>query len=99
MSLDASDIIRLRAAIAVLSANRHDLMWASSQTVESVGEELMTEVLSTLEFAAVPGQSRLLRVTVRLPAWMQYMGQRAVLLFPRIARRILRATGLHHQMY
>lgn len=99
MTLTESDLIRLRASIAVLSANRRDLEWASNQPVELMGEDLMREVLTTLEIAAVPGQSRLLRATAAMPAWLQYTGQRAVLLFPRIARRILRTTGLHHQMY
>ena len=41
----------------------------------------------------------LVRTTYYLPAWIQYVGQRLVLLSPRMAHWLLRKTRLHHRWY
>lgn len=99
MSLSESERIRLRACGAVLTSNRRELEWASAQSPEVLGDDLTHEIAASLAGAPVPGESRLVRATTLLPAWVQYAGQRAVLLFPRLARRLLRGTGLHNQMF
>jgi len=99
VSLSESERIRLRACGAVLTSNRRELEWASAQSPEVLGDDLTHEIAASLAGAPVPGESRLVRATTLLPAWVQYAGQRAVLLFPRLARRLLRGTGLHNQMF
>lgn len=99
MSLDETERVRLRACSAVLTSNRRELEWAAAQSPVDLGGDLAREVAAVLDGAPVPGESRLVRATTHLPARVQYLGQRAVLLFPRLARRLLRGTGLHHQMY
>lgn len=97
--LTANEKVLLRVSSAVLTLNRRELEWAMSQPTELIGDDLAREVQSALRDAPVPGESRLVRTTTYLPTRLQYIGQRAILLFPALARRILRGTGLHHQMY
>lgn len=99
MSLSEVDRIRLRACSAVLTLNRRELEWASAQPSDVLGDEIAREVATSLAGAPDPGTSRIVRATTYLPARVQYVGQRAVLVFPRLARRLLRGTGLHHRMY
>ncbi|NBO57028.1 MAG: hypothetical protein EBU84_21095 [Actinobacteria bacterium] len=99
MRPNTDDRIRLRACSAVLTLNRSELEWANSQTSDVLGMEIKAAIREALTIAPVPGRSRLVRATTYLPPRAQYLGQRAVLLFPRLAHRILRSTGLHHQLY
>ena len=99
MNLSEQERAQLRACSAVLTLNRRELEWAAEQPRDVLGLELCDEVRKALTSAPVPGESSLVRMTTYLPAWIQYVGQRAVLLFPSLSRRILRGTGLHHQMY
>lgn len=99
MTLSDSERTRLRVASAILALNRRELEWADSLPPGVLSVDLKREVQTSLHSAPVPGESSLVRATTYLPAWMQYVGQRAVLLFPGVARRILRGTGLHHRMY
>lgn len=99
MSLVEVERIRLRACSAVLTLNRRELEQAATRSGDVLGSELAEEVAGALERAPVPGRSGIVRATTYLPAWVQYVGQRGVLLFPGLARRLLRGTGLHHQMF
>ena len=99
MTVGASDRTRLRVCSAILTNNRRELEWAAGLPRDVVGPELMEEVEQALADAPVPGEHGIVRLTNHLPAVVQYAGQRAVLLFPRIARRLLRASGLHHRMF
>lgn len=99
MTLTDDERAQLRACSAVLTLNRRELEWAAGQHHGVLGPELLDEVRSALMSAPIPGSSGLVRMTMYLPSWVQFLGQRAVLLFPSLARRILRSTGLHHQMY
>lgn len=99
MILTDDERAQLRACSAVLTLNRRELEWAAGQRDGVLGPELLDEVRSALLSAPIPGSSGLVRMTMYLPAWVQFVGQRAVLLFPSLARRILRSTGLHHQTY
>ena len=99
MSFSEDERVRLRACSAILSLNRRELGWALAQPKETLGSDLYDEVRTAVVSAPVLGKSRLVRLTMYLPAWAQYVGQRFVLLFPSLSRRILRSTGLHHQMH
>lgn len=97
--MDDRDRIQLRVCSAILTHHRGELLWASSLPEGSIDSELTAQVKTALEIAPVPGQHGLVRLTMYLPAWAQYVGQRVVLLFPKLASRLLRSSGLHHQMY
>jgi hypothetical protein len=97
--MDDATRIQLRVCSAILTNNRRELEWATSQPIAIVGKDLHKEALATFATAPIPGNHGLVHLTNYLPAFIQYIGQRAVLLFPRIARRILRSSGLHHQMF
>ena len=99
MSLDEGERLRLRVCSAILTRNRRELEWAVSQPADKVGIELIDRARDVLAAAPVPGSHSLVNMTNYLPAWIQYAGQRAILLFPRIAHRLLRSSGLHHQMF
>lgn len=97
--MDDKDRLQLRVCSAILTNNRRELEWAVAQPRDLVGEELYAEAALALQSAPIPGEHGLVQMTNYLPAWVQYIGQRAVLLFPSIARRLLRSSGLHHQMF
>lgn len=99
MTLSQQEKIQLRVCSAILTLNRRELEWAVSQTSDLVGQELLDEATAALLKAPIPGEHGLVQMTNYLPAWIQYVGQRAVLLFPSLARRLLRSSGLHHQMF
>jgi hypothetical protein len=99
VTLTGAERIRLRVCSAVLTRNRRELEWAVTQSEEMVGAELFVRAQEVLALAPTPGSHGLVNMTNHLPAWVQYVGQRAILLFPRIAHRLLRSSGLHHQMF
>jgi hypothetical protein len=99
MTLTANERIRLRVCSAIITRNRRELEWAVTQPLEVIGDELLASAKENLTVAPVPGSYRLVNFTNYLPAWVQYVGQRSVLLFPHLARRLLRSSGLHHQMF
>ena len=84
---------------AILTRNRRELEWAVVQPEEVVGAELISRAHEVLNLAPTPGSHGLVKMTNYLPAWMQYVGQRSILFFPRLAHRLLRSSGLHHQMF
>jgi hypothetical protein len=97
--MDDATRIQLRVCSAILTNNRRELEWATAQPIAIVGDDLHKEAQAAFASAPIPGNHGLVHLTNYLPAFVQYIGQRAVLLFPRIARRILRSSGLHHQMF
>jgi hypothetical protein len=97
--MDDATRLQLRVCSAILTNNRRELEWAISQPMTIIGEDLYKEAQAAYAVAPIPGNHGLVNLTNYLPAFVQYIGQRAVLLFPRIARRILRSSGLHHQMF
>ena len=97
--MDEKDHLQLRVCSAILTHNRRELEWAVTQSRDTVGHELYDEALKALDDAPIPGEHGLVQMTNYLPAWIQYIGQRAILLFPSVARRLLRSSGLHHQMF
>ena len=90
---------RLRVCSAIITNNYQQLQWAVNQKPEVVGEALFREAYEKLATAPIPGDNRLVNLSRRLPAWAQFVGQRSVLLFPKLARRILRTSGIHHESF
>lgn len=97
--MDETTRTELKVCSAILTKNRRELEWAVSLSASVVKPDLLKEAREALKTAPVPGESALVKATTYLPAWIQYVGQRAILLFPRMAKRLLRSSGLHHQMY
>ncbi len=97
--MDEITRVQLRVCSAILTNNRREIEWALSQPMNVVGEDLYKEAQDAYSAAPIPGKHGLVHMTNFLPAWVQYIGQRAVLLFPSIARKLLRSSGLHHQMF
>ena len=99
MTDDEAARVRLRVCSAIITNNRQQLQWAVNQKPEVVGEALFREAYEKLATAPIPGDNRLVNLSRRLPAWAQFVGQRSVLLFPKLARRILRTSGIHHESF
>ncbi len=99
MTDDEATRVRLRVCSAIITNNHQQLQWAVDQKPEVVGEALFLEAAEKLATAPVPGENRLVNLTRRLPAWVQFVGQRSVLLFPKLTRRILRSSGIHHESF
>jgi hypothetical protein len=97
--MDENEKIRLRVCSALLTNHRAELEKALDIPEDILGLELHNAVRDNIKNAPIPGDHVLVKLTMYLPAWVQYMGQRAVLLFPRLAFKLLRSSGLHQQMY
>jgi len=89
---------RLLAATALLSGNPALLEQAEALGPERLGADLYHAVFAH-GIRRPQGGGFLVRAANLLPAPLQYVAQRAVLVSPRLARAILRRTGLHHQLY
>ena len=99
MSLDDAARVRLRVCTAIITNNREQLKWAIDQDPEVIGEDLFREAVERLHRAPIPGENRLVNLSRRLPAWVQFVGQRGVLLLPRLSRKILHTSGIHHESF
>ena len=99
MTDDEATRVRLRVCSAIITNNRQQLQWAINQDPVVVGGALFREASEKLATAPSPRDNRLVNLSRRLPAWAQFVGQRSVLLFPKLARRILRTSGLHHESF
>lgn len=91
--------MRLLVSSAILTRNRRELEWAVTQTESVVGHDLLDEARTALNAAPVPGRHLLVNLAGLLPSRLQYVGQRAILLLPKVSRRLLRSSGLHHRMF
>lgn len=96
---DAAVEARLRASIALMSGNPALLAAADESGSDAIGTDLHAEVASARIAAPVGRTSLLVRTATAMPVVVQWVGQRAALASPRLARAILRRTGLHHQLY
>jgi len=97
--MDEHEKIRFRVCSALLTNHRAELEKALEIPEDILGIELHNAVRDKIKDAPIPGDHVLVKLTMYLPAWVQYIGQRAVLLFPRLAFKLLRSSGLHQQMY
>lgn len=99
MTLSPDERRGLVLCSAILTRNRRDLDALLEDNEKSSAVDLMNEARRIRDNAPVPGEYLAVRLAEKLPARIQYIGQRAILLFPNIARRLLRSSGLHHQMF
>jgi hypothetical protein len=97
--MDDNEKIRLRVCSALVTRHRAELQKALDYPEEVLGVELHKAIRDAIQNAPVPGEHGLVKLTMYLPAWVQYVGQRGILLFPKVASRLLRSSGLHQQMY
>lgn len=95
----AGDEARLRAAIALMSGNPSLLAAADGAGPAAIGDDMHAEVARARAVAPAGPASLLVRAATAMPVVVQWVGQRAALASPRLARAILRRTGLHHQLY
>lgn len=99
MTLNEVERRELALCSAIFTRNRRELEKLLSEKSPAVDERLRTEAVRIRKEAPIPGDHFLVRLSHKLPARLQFVGQRAVLLFPRVARRLLRSSGLHNQMF
>jgi len=99
LSLDDAARVRLRVCTAIITNNREQLKWSIDQDPAVVGEDLFREAVERLQRAPIPRNNRLVSLSRGLPAWVQFVGQRGVLLSPRLSRKILRTSGIHHESF
>lgn len=66
---------------------------------DSVSIELRKEAESRIGKGLPTKTPWFIKWTYWLPASIQMLGQRAVLLSPKLANKILRSSGIHHQWY
>lgn len=99
MTLSADERRDLKLCSAILTRNRRELDRLFEDEETSPDVDLMNEARRIRNDAPIPGEHLAVRLAEKLPARIQYIGQRAVLLSPKVARRLLRSSGLHHQMF
>lgn len=99
MTLSADERRDLKLCSAILTRNRRELDRLLEDKETSPDVDLMNEARRIRDDAPIPGEHPAVRLAAKLPARIQYIGQRAVLLSPKVARRLLRSSGLHHQMF
>lgn len=99
MSLTESELLEIRLLFALLTHNRQQLKELLPQCAHSADAQLYTAVRKSVDTRTTSRASKLVALSGRLPAWVQFLGQRAVLLSPRIAQALLIRTGLHHQKF
>ena len=61
--------------------------------------DLRNELIEVARVRPGPVMSGVVRLSYYLPAWMQFIGQRMVLVSPRFGYWVLRKTKLHHRWY
>ena len=72
---------------------------SETPTSQSLPIDLRNELIEVARVRPASAMSRIVRLSYHLPAWMQYLAQRMVLLSPRFSHWVLRKTKLHHRWY
>lgn len=65
----------------------------------SLPTDLQGELIEVARTHPAASMNSVVRLSYYLPAWVQYIGQRLVLLSPRFGYWLLRKTKLHHRWY
>lgn len=90
----------LQVCTAVLTQN-HEL--SVKLAADPAAQLLPDDIRAELCAVAIPHRETWLHRVVRLsyytPAWVQFLGQRLVLLSPRLGHWVLRKTRIHHRWY
>lgn len=99
MNLSDSEIATLRLSLAILNNRRDQIEEILSDGSLSTDSELVLLAQSKVSCASTSHAVTLVTATMLLPAWVQYLGQRAILCMPRTARRLLYWTGIHNESF
>jgi len=70
-----------------------------SSAVQMLDSDLRSELQALAQPMRDTWLSRLVNLSYYMPAWVQYVGQRVILLSPRLAHWVLRQTRIHHRWY
>lgn len=95
-----SDELDMRVCSALITENVNDLRRLTQRPDYSqISETLKMQVDHMLSRSDVITTPWFVQFTYRLPAFIQVIGQRAALLIPRVAHRLIRASRVHQQWY
>jgi hypothetical protein len=94
------DAYVLNVCSAIITKNQH----AAAKLLEdsashSLPVDLHGELVEVARTRPASSMNYVVRLSYYLPAWVQYVGQRLVLLSPRLGHWLLRKTKLHHRWY
>jgi hypothetical protein len=98
LSEDDRYMLQVCSAIITNNVAQSQALLKSPQAVQ-LPASLRAELSQVATPRAPSRVDALVRATYYLPAWVQYVGQRVVLLSPRMAHWLLRKTRLHHRWY
>jgi len=100
MQLSDAETLELRVCSAILTGNRDEaLKLLSHEGIDAIRSDLLAELRDLSTDSPQSWLSAVVRVSYFLPAWIQFVGQRAVLASPRLAHWVLRKTRIHHRWY
>jgi hypothetical protein len=92
--------IEMRVCSALITENINELnRLRNTDGYDGISAELKAEAERLITGHTQTRTPWFIRATYWLPATIQIAGQRAVLLFPRLAHRVLRASKVHQQWY
>ena len=95
-----SDAYVLEVCTAIITKNEQSAVKLLEQPMsQSLPVHLRNELVAVARAHPPSATSGIVRFSYYLPAWMQYVGQRAVLFSPRFGYWLLRKTKLHHRWY
>ena len=100
--MPASDAenLELRVCSAILTGNRDEAQkLLSHEGIDGIGPDLLVELHKLSVDSPQSWLSSVVSASYFLPAWVQFIGQRAVLASPRLAHWVLRKTRIHHRWY
>jgi hypothetical protein len=100
MRLSDTENLELRVCSAILTGNRDEaLKLLSQEGIDGIRPELLADLRTLSADSPQSWLSRVVRASYFLPAWVQFIGQRAMLASPRLAHWVLRKTRIHHRWY
>jgi len=94
------DAYQLNVCSAIITSNQQA---AAKLLVDPASDalpaDLHGELIELARTRPASSMNNVVRLSYYLPAWVQYIGQRLVLLSPRVGYWLLRKTKLHHRWY
>lgn len=99
MPVNTEDL-EMRVCAALITENINELRRLSEDfDLSRLSSQLRAEVGGALSRPGINRTPWYVQLTYRLPAAIQVVGQRAALLIPRLAHRLIRASRVHQQWY
>ena len=94
------DIYLLNVCSAIVTNNQQAAAkLLANPASHSLPTDLHDELIEVARTRPASLMKNVVRLSYYLPAWVQYFGQRLVLLSPRFGYWLLRKTKLHHRWY